>query len=392
MPIDLDSAARSFLDEPTPLPRMLPTRRGARPLRWAAPMAAGIAVFVLWPRTGSSAAWAQVAEKSRSEPRVAVRTKVLGRLFSERYRDGNREAIDFYDRKGRIDYRLRTDGKQRMEYLGRAKTAWLYPAQESVGHRSLAFLETNGDGLQALLASEGVSEIARSQPEGKLVRYHLKWSLVARPGRTFERRFDAFVEPESDRIRRIDHIVVGKVTMSEEIDYPASIPSERFAISAPPGTKLRDAQRVMDDVNGNVRKGLATRKVAGKTITLRGLVSSHGSLVILWTGSDLPSDGRFPATLVGATSLRPGYGIAALSSRPQKDPAYRPVVYAGLPVRGQEFFTPKGIASSYNVRIPVVKNGKSIGEATFKKVIPEEIPSIYSLGSALVSKKLAEKP
>lgn len=389
MAFDLDSASKSLREEPTPLPRILPIRRGARSLRWAAPLAAGIAVFVLWPRAGSSAAWAQVAANSRAQPRVHVRTTISGKLISERWQDGSRLAMDAFDESGKLSFRVRVDVR-RLTYLGHQSVAWTYPAtgQPSESFHSLTFGE-GAENLEALLKKEGIREIKPAKPEGDLVRYQLGQTMVARPGREFKLRFDALVEPQSGRIRRVEYIRDNKVKLVDEIDYPSSIPAAKFAPAAPLGVKVVDGGRATQKAQTIIRRGIETRNVAGRKITLRGLLYDGGSLQIVWTGADLPSNGSYPATLDG-TQFRVGYGIAALSSHPEKDKARRPAVYNGLPVRGQQYWVRDKVKPRYTVRIPVIKNGRRVGEAVFRDVPVQTIPSVYAMGDALFP--LRKKP
>ncbi|RYG46303.1 hypothetical protein EON79_10490 [bacterium] len=182
----------------------------------------------------------------------------------------------------------------------------------------------------------------------------------------------------------MEHLSGGKVTLTDEISYPDSIPDAKFALVAPPGVEIRRSEVALEGARRGLRKGIGTRKVSNQTVTLRGLLSDGGSLTILWTGSDLPSDGSIRATLVGA-SLRPAYGIPALSSKPEKDASFKPAIYAGLPVRGQSFFTPKGSERRYTVRIPVLKGGRKGGEAVFRDVAVTDISSIYAVGDPMMS-------
>ncbi|CAN5593526.1 hypothetical protein BH11ARM2_BH11ARM2_04800 [soil metagenome] len=384
MAFDLDSASKSLREEPTPLPRVLPTRRGARPLRWAAPLAAGIAVFVLWPRTGSAAAWAQVAANSRQQKKIHVRSMKDGKLFSERWQDGNRLALDVFDKIGKLSFRVRLNGSRYLSYLDHQPFAWTYPAEGDPGAAFHSLIFGRGtDTLEELLKSDGVHEVEPAKPEGDLVRYRLEWKLVARPERVFRNRFDALVEPKSGQLRRMEYLRDGKVTLTDEIEYPDSVPAEKFALVPPPGIKALDAEAALRTARVTLRQGVAFQKVAGRTITLRGLFSGGNDLNILWTGTNLPSDGRFPATLDG-TSIKVGYGIAALSSKPEKDTNHRPAVYGGLPVRGQTYWSQGTIASRYTVRIPVLKAGRKVGEAVFPNVPVMRIPNIYGIGNALL--------
>lgn len=367
-----------------------------------------VGIGILIPRSTAGAAWAQVAEKFAKQPRVHILEKSVnlhsGRLqveseswvdgvkYSYSTKWGERTSLAVCDGKRGLSYRNFTDPKN-----GAGRVAWIAKIKSPAPPSFTSPIGMDSNSIDEVIKTADVKVLSQETvqgPNGKQVRYKIERNPGPKTNWTY------FVTADSDTglIRKVEHFISGKAIREATIDYPADVDPKVFQVDGL-GYATRDFDEMRSVVTNDIKQGLGSKTVTGKTITVRSvLYSEDGGLWVLWTGSTPSGDLRHPIQLVGfpkpvkAQYSYPAKNVnmnlfsikaftvsAGLSSRAKLSPVINQRI-GGMAVglMNQKF-------SKINVIIPVVDETgtKKLGSARFNNLPVRRIDSIYSYGDLL---------
>jgi|GEM_PF-5092953 len=382
--------AKNFLLKPKPV--------SYRPRLVVLGLVGAAAVALLWPRGESGSAWAQIASQTRGQVRMHMATYVPGKSvpYMERWVDGNRYKITFElhppKQKPIYDFSI-CDGRRVLYYRGNelmkngeyrsAHVAKVQPGPRDLQY-SYGLMGAGSNLIDDVIKQEGWK--VQSQKEKVSSAYGVRdvYVLSIRyPHATFTRFATVYVDSETKLIREAEFKDEGGLqTALAKIDYPDSFPSSTFALVAPPGVRIRDFDKDREHLETIIRKGLGTKTVAGKTITLRAVVhAGWGEMWVLWTGGAPAGDLRNPIQVAGFPKAKP-FGIKTFTIKP--DPRSKPAPAIGQRLGGMAILIQRKL-DKITVTIPVLDatGKKKLGTATFADVPVFRVESIYDVAETL---------
>jgi len=371
-----------------------------------------IAVLALafWPRAGSGIAWAQVVSQLGSAPRVheTLAVKKSDGTWSdviERWSDGGRYAMKYGGTKDFI-FEARFDGVRRYSAqgpMGYATIQTVLPSERK-GQAQISFL---GSGVQLIEEYikdekgkvEGQEKIT-DEKLGEVVRYKIRNSVL-RGGKWVYGHQLVYVEPETRRIRMWEVLDDNGVAQQQGfIEYPDAIDDSVFAIPAVPMQPLHDLDVERKQVADSIQKGIGVAQVGSAKTTIRAALSERGRyLWVFWSGAPPNGDLKYPVIVEGHPAKRAFGQPIMTSSRVNVKGTYRSLL--GGPLSGMGIELPKNLPSSFNLKVPVFVQDKSLpirdasthkvlgyrsrflGYDTVKDIHPISVPTFYSFSDQL---------
>lgn len=384
-------------------PRRPVLRRGVFRFAMVAAVAF-VAVGLLWPRSTSIVAFAQVRDNLESQRRVHIVTeyKYLKGGQTEAWVDGDKFYHKLQFHANYPTFVAVSDGEYITRYMGGSKpqngtvaTAW--KAKLSTKKAERFYIGPYGQGpniVDEFLKSKSLELVGQKlieSPDGPVMRYSVRWSN--------REPMNVYADPKTKLISKIETLSnKGAVATETRIEYPTEIPASTFQFSIP-GVQVRSIDDTQALIKSNVETGLGSQTVAGKTITLRAVLhDTNGGLWVLWTGGAPRGDLQHPVKIQGFPVPRttkatfPGklpeinaFGHKAFTVGAEAAKVGKPSPAIGQRLGGMGIGMRGRSLDKVTLTIPVLNStgGKKLGEVTFKDVPVVKIQMIYDYSEIL---------
>ena len=186
--------------------------------------------------------------------------------------------------------------------------------------------------------------------DGKNVLRYAARAFEGQVGSGFAMKMAFYVEPDSGRIVRTEHLdAIDKVTEYSVVDYPSSIPEDVFA---PPtsGPKVFDLDHDADKLRAVMAKGVS---IGHGNVLRAAIVSPSNEIVVLWTGAPPNGDGAQHPSPVGY-AVKGVYAPDQTTSSRWKTSSKTWYRFNGQPLCGVSVQVTSSPTDKVTLRIPIL--------------------------------------
>ncbi|RYG36594.1 hypothetical protein EON81_09270 [bacterium] len=351
-------------------------RKPAFEVRYLPPLLAvliaggGVAVF--WPKGRIEIPWEKAVAATLGAPRLEVHIEnPKSQEVINVYQDGDKYSKE--RTSGASQYLVRDDGEHHLNYSRSDGIAWLDHSSTIKGE-SIVRPDSSPAGVDVIglvldaKGKFGEDEVLRQREPIRKVDGFLRCVLDFNGVPSGEIFIIVLLYPETFRLRKIEYWNAGEKIFLEEIDYPTSIPSEKFTLVPPSGAKVRKIPETRELVRKLLRKGGESQRIGSRTVTLLGTLASPNERS-LFVRVDGPPGEDIPRLSIKGIN-RPIEILRREGYQPQKPKLPPP---------------PKG--ARYYAFLYYTQDKKPVGvrvrignqEAEFKAAPMLEIPSIFEI-------------